>query len=206
MAHKTKQIIKRDANTLAKPKNASLMRDFISTHPILHTAGALMERMTEMVATSEKELPREFFDDFKEATFALGLSTHVPVAETVRDEYKTFLAEMTRDIEREYNCTTASEKALAEAIASSYVRTIQYSRALTECTKEHTLSHEINGHYAMVSKELDRAHRHFTNALLTLVQLKSPKLELNIKAKNAFIAQNQQFNTSSGHDENNDQQ
>jgi hypothetical protein len=47
-----------------------------------------------------------------------------------------------------------------------------------------------------MGKELDRAERHFFTALNTLKQIKSPMLEMNIHAKTAFIAQNQQINAT----------
>lgn len=207
MANKKQQIIKRDAGTLANPKNAQLMRDFIRDHSPYYSTDALMDKLAKKVVSGNgKELSDDFMKDYRKAVVALGLSTHLPIAETVNEEYRTFLIEMVNTIEKEYDCKTPSEKALAETVASSYVRVIQYSRELTKCTREKSLSHEKNGYYGLVSKEVDRANRHFTTALMTLKQLKSPTLEVNVKAKNAFIGQNQQFNASTNQNENNERQ
>lgn len=202
-----KQIIKKDAGTLANLQNAQLMRDLVKNHSPYYNPDVLLDKLAKEIAKNgNKELSDEIMGDFHKAVMAIGLSTHLPIAETVREEYRIFLVEMARSIEAEYDCKTPSEKALAETIASSYVRVIQFSRELTLCTKEKSLSQEKNGYYAMVSKEVDRANRHFTTALMTLKQLKSPTLEVNVKAKNAFIGQNQQFNASTSQNENNERQ
>ena len=46
----------------------------------------------------------------------------------------------------------------------------------------------------MLSKEVDKAHRQLIMALTTLKQIKNPPVEFNVKAKTAFLAQNQQIN------------
>lgn len=202
-----KQIIKRDTGTLANAKNAQLMRDFVQNHSPYYNPDILLDKLAKKIAENgDKTLSDELMQDFHKAVMAVGLSTHLPIAETVREEYRTFLIEMVQSIEKEYDCKTPSEKALAETVASSYIRVIQFSRELTLCTKEKSLSHEKNGYYSLVSKEVDRANRHFTTALLTLKQLKSPTMEVNVKAKNAFIGQNQQFNASNTQNENNERQ
>lgn len=202
-----KQIIKRNAGTLVNSRNAKLMRDFIRDHSPYYNPDILLDKLAKKIAENgNDELSDDLMKDYSKAVMAMGLYTHLPVAEIVREEYRTFLIEMVKSIETEYDCKTPSEKALAEAIASSYVRVIQYSKELTKCTKEKDFSHEKNGYYSLVSKEVDRANRHFTTALLTLKQLKSPTMEVNVKAKNAFIGQNQQFNASNTQNENNERQ
>lgn len=59
-----------------------------------------------------------------------------------------------------------------------------------------TLSHERNGHYTLVSKEIEKQSRLYMHALGTLKALKAPQENISIRAKNAFIAQNQQFNNN----------
>lgn len=207
MAGKKLQVIKRDAGSLANPQNAKLVRDFIQNHSPYYNPDILLDKLAHKIAKNgNKGLSDDFMHDYRKAVMAMGLSTHLPIAETVREEYRTFLVEMIQSIETEYDCKTPSEKALAETIASSYVRVVQFSRELTLCTKEKNVSQDKNGYYTMISKEVDRANRHFTTALLTLKQLKSPTLEVNVKAKNAFIGQNQQFNAPNTQNENNERQ
>jgi len=55
---------------------------------------------------------------------------------------------------------------------------------------------EINNFLSIMSKDVDRANRHFITALETLKQFKQPQLKVNVKTKNAFIAEKQQFNNN----------
>ena len=206
MANKKQQLKKQEIQNVASSKKSQTMREWITAICLFNNTDLLLENIKKEVKANNGEikgLSREFYTNLKKAGLALGLSTHMLVTETVREEYRTFLVEMIKDIEREYGCKTAIEKALAETIASSYVRTLEYSRDLILYTKDNHLTHEKNGYYNMLSKEIDRAHRIFLNASMTLKQLKSPSMEINIKAKTAFVGQNQQFNNKN---EINDQQ
>ena len=58
------------------------------------------------------------------------------------------------------------------------------------------LTHEKNGYYSLISKELDRAHRQYITTLTLLQQIKQPSIKVNVKTKNAYIAENQQINAS----------
>jgi len=144
--------------------------------------------------TGKKEL-KKLDDDMKEiydkSLILLGLDTHYALAETISERYRPLVIEVARQVEKEYGCTTPSEKILAETIAGAYGKIIEYSRHLNNFTRIEYLSNEKNGFYAMVSKEVDRAHRQLNAALTTLKMLKNPSLELNINAKTAFVAQNQ---------------
>lgn len=151
---------------------------------------------------SLKDIKREEFKEPKEelqkfaynSLMPLGLETHYPLAETVKDSYRPLVIEVARQIEKEYDCKTPSEKILAETIAGAHIRIINYSRKLNALTDEGYLTAERNGYGNMLSKEIDRAQRHLITALMTIKQIKSPSIELNVKAKTAFLAQNQQIN------------
>lgn len=103
---------------------------------------------------------------------------------------------------KEYNCQTASEKALAQTVVIAFEHILDYSRRLhsmLETTgrmqvmdiKTYPL---ILKRIQIIGLELDRANRQFLTALQTLKQIKAPQLEVNVKTKTAFVAQNQQFN------------
>jgi len=192
-----KQIKKTKSKNLVSSKKNQVMRDWVVAISLFDNTDTLLEKLAEEAIANKGKiegLSIDFYKNVKKVGFALGLSTHMLVAETVREKYRTFLIKMIKDIECEYDCKTATEKALAETIASSYVRTIQYSKDLTLYTQNNNLSHEKNGYCNVLSKEIDRAYRVFLNALMTLKQLKNPLLKINVKSKNTFIAQKQQFN------------
>lgn len=159
------------------PKN--MLEEFVKTH-----RGA----DGKMVAS------KEFYADFMKIQAAMGLITHAPLAEAVKEEYRPLVVEIIKCLEREYDCKTASEISLAETIASAHVRKIQCSKALSAFMSRPEVDRLGVEYGRFLSKELDRAHRHYTSALAVLRQIKNPAMELNINVKNAFIAKNQQIN------------
>jgi hypothetical protein len=103
---------------------------------------------------------------------------------------------------KEYDCQTTLEKALAQSVVIAFEHILDYSRRL------HTMMENTGGATAIdikvyplflkrmqiIGLELDRANRQFLTALQTLKQIKAPQMEVNVKTKTAFVAQNQQFN------------
>lgn len=177
------------------------VRDLIKEIHLTCDPDFMLENATEKVnaylAAPEKEakeFKKDMLENHKEALNIFGLETHYPLADMVGKSYRPLVIEVARKIEKEYDCKAPSEKMLAQTIAGVYGKIIEYSRQLTACTQELMISNEKNAFYAMLSKELDRAHRQLITALVTLRQIKHPPMELNVKAKTAFVAQNQQIN------------
>lgn len=161
---------------------------------ILETA---TKKVNAYLAASDEEAERikkDMLESHHGVLVSLGLETHYPLAEVVSKDIQPLVIAAARQIEKEYDCKTASEKILVQTIAGAYGKIIDYSRQLNTCIKEFSVSNEKNGFYSMISKELDRAHRQLITALATLRQIKNPPIELNVKAKTAFVAQNQQIN------------
>lgn len=129
--------------------------------------------------------------------FALDLKTHFALTESVDEEYKYLITEMIACVVQEYACTTATEKSLAEMIALSHVRVLSLAKTMSAYGAGRvSINKEINDYYQIISKELDRAQRQLTGAIMALRQIKMPHMSLNINAKTAFIAHNQQINES----------
>lgn len=126
----------------------------------------------------------------------IALDTHYLAAEVVGERFRPFVIQLAQQLTAEYQCKTPSEKMLAENVALAYGRVLELSRTVMSSTRTEYLSHEKNSFYGVLSKELDRAQRQLTSSLLVLKQMKSPTMEINVKAKTAFIAQNQQVNAN----------
>lgn len=135
-------------------------------------------------------------ENISKALIISGLDNHYPLAETVEQRYRPLVIEFARGLVQEYNCQTPSEKALAQVVVGAYARILEYSRSLQACGKTDWFSHERNGFCSMLSKELDRANRHFVTALTTLKQIRTPSLQINVRTRAAFVAQNQQLNVN----------
>lgn len=104
--------------------------------------------------------------------------------------------EFSEDIAKEYDCKTTMELSLCETIASSYYSMIKGSQQMQRMYSIEYLSSEKNGYYAMISKEVEKQSRLYMTSMMTLRALKSPSTHVSIKAKNAFIGENQQFNNN----------
>ena len=134
-------------------------------------------------------------------SYLFGLDTQAPLLESVGGRYASLATEFSKGLFEEYKCNTPSEKALAQTAANAYTRVLEYSNTLESCrNKEVNL--RLIGYYSIISKELDRANRQFIMAITTLKQMKAPAINFNVKARNAFVAQNQQFNVNQNNDEN----
>lgn len=115
----------------------------------------------------------------------------VLLSEALKEEYKTFAIDLSRNIQNEYDCTTASQKATAESIACSYGRILQTSSAISRYLEKGSVTDYGLKYLAIMSKELDRAQRHYTMALQTLYMLKQPPLSVTIKTNMTNIANSQ---------------
>lgn len=176
-------VLKRSSTATCDPKR------------ILDALGKIIPEWRDQEKPS-KQLTEKFHELATEALPIIALDTHFFVAEIVSDRYRAFAITFAKQLIEEYQCTTASEKALAQNVAGTYARILETSKTMTISTRLDYLSHDRTAYYGMLSKELDRAQRQFASSLLILKQLKSPNLEVNIKAKNAFVSQNQQVNVS----------
>lgn len=187
-----KNLAKRYTKAEAKDIIRSLSND---PDNILETITKLVQQYRNSNKRDQNALFPELFQKLKQGEFALGLETHRPLAETVSKQYEPMVIGFAQQLVKEYRCNTPSEKALAQVIAGAYARIIQYSMVFNNsCTRMGFLTSEKVGFYNMISKEIDRAQRHFISSFVTLKQLKSPNIELNVKAKTAFVSQNQQIN------------
>lgn len=160
---------------------------------------------------SEKEkteVSKKFDEKAVEVMMTLETDTHVALMESFNPQYRGLAKELSTQIIKDYNAATSAEKALSELIASAFIRVIDNSRRLNNDLGGPGLPITENKtkYLSMLSIQIDRANRQFLNALITLKQLKAPTIEMNIKTKNTFVAQNQQINANNpiGSNENNE--
>lgn len=123
---------------------------------------------------------------FKTHKFLLGL--------VKEEDERNCIMEFSEDIAKEYDCKTSMELSLCETIASSYYSMIKWSQQMQRMYSIEYLSNEKNGYYSMISKEIEKQSRLYMSAMMTLRALKAPQTHVSIRAKNAFIWENQQFN------------
>jgi hypothetical protein len=129
-----------------------------------------------------------------ELAMGKGVAEQFALTNVVAKEYSPLLISFARQLIEEYKCVGPSEKAMAEVAAAAYVRILQYSEVFSTVKNGQSITNEKNGFYNNISKELDRAHRHFESAISMLKQMKVPTMNLKVHSKNTFIADKQQFN------------
>lgn len=114
------------------------------------------------------------------------------------DYYKTFGIDLMRKFQVEYGCLSPSEKSTAELAAVSFMRVLDIQRRMKNYLEIGTFTGIGVQYVATLSKELDRANRHYLTAIQTLRMLRQPVMQLNIKANTAVVGQNQiiQANTN----------
>lgn len=156
--------------------------------------GKLLEKVSEAKGAKEKELGNKVVEKAITAFTALGLETHYPLSNTVSKDYKPMVIEVANGLIEEYDCRTTSEKMLAEMVAGTYVGYLECCRNYFYVYKLEYLSSEKNGYFGTLSKHMDRLQRQYVASLTALRQIKSPQLKVNVKAKTAFVSQNQQVN------------
>ena len=126
---------------------------------------------------------------------ACEFETNIALVMTVPEDYRPMVIELFREIVKEYDCKTPSEKALVEVVVNSYAKTMVYSQKFLSCVEVGKYLSDTRTRYlAVMSKELDRAHRQFDSALMRLKQMKSPSISFNVKTDTAFFADKQQVN------------
>lgn len=105
--------------------------------------------------------------------------------------HRVFALEFSKNIQKEYKCETPSEKSMAETISLNFVRILEAQRKINSYLEMGTINQNGIGYLNVMSKELDRAQRHYLSSLQALRMLKAPPLEVNIKTQNAFMGNNQ---------------
>ncbi len=146
----------------------------------------------------KKEVSKKSDEKIIEVMMALETDTHVALMESFSLQYRGLAKELSTQIIKDYNATTSAEKALSELIANAFIRVIDNSRRLNNDLGGPGLpiTETKTKYLSMLSIQIDRANRQFLNALVMLKQLKAPTIEMNIKTKNTFVAQNQQINAN----------
>lgn len=197
------KITKKEDKKEIVPYTDEQTKKFIMSASFEYVPKTILKELGEMIPKfldSDKKERDKMLDKINDKTMkamrVYGFETHVPLAESVPEGVRTVAIELSNQLQKEYNCQTPSEFALVEIVANSYARILDYSRAFNSCQKIEYLSSEKNGYYTMISKEIDKANRQFISALTTLKHIKSPGFDITVKAKTAFVSQNQQINSN----------
>lgn len=133
--------------------------------------------------------------DQKSATFkAMTLSEFengTLMTYVVPEQYRTFALKLSRELQEEFICVSSGEKAIAELAAVNYIRTLEIQNRINSYLALGSITDMGVRYLEVLSKELDRAQRHYISSFQTLKTLRQPVFQLNLKADTAVVGQNQ---------------
>ncbi|HAU65465.1 TPA: hypothetical protein DCW32_02820 [Candidatus Woesebacteria bacterium] len=119
---------------------------------------------------------------------------------SVPDLHITFALEFFKNLQKEYDCKTVSEKSMAEIVALNFVRILGIQRKINSYLDKGSVTDTGVGYLNVMSKELDRAERHYQTSLQMLRMLKTPPISVNIKTQTAIVGQNQVVQSNNQND------
>jgi len=129
-----------------------------------------------------------------------GLENGIWVATIDYEKYQSTIGQMRKKIIADYNCKTTSELMLADSIVASYWRIIKNERIVNRIVEKEDGGWSFDQLRVNIikelNKEIDLANRRLNMNIVLLKEMKQPALKVNVRANNAFVGENQQFNNN----------
>lgn len=109
----------------------------------------------------------------------------------VSEEYRTFVNDFSKKLQLENDCQKESEKSLAHITALNFVRIMQIQSRIKAYLSKGSVTDTGVQYLNVMSKELDRAERHYITSLNELRSIHVPKLNMSINTNTAVVGSNQ---------------
>ena len=178
-------------NKITKPKTADEVRDIIRKSGLGYEANYVLNKVQDELGTLKLQKgagPETFL--YKSMTlfeFEKGplLCTSIP------ERFTVFALEFSKQLQEECKCNTPSEKSLAEQVSLNFIRTLWIQDRIRVYLEIGSVTDIGVKYLDVLSRELDRAQRHYQTSLQVLRGLRNPSFEVNIKANNAVVGNNQ---------------
>jgi hypothetical protein len=196
----TKEIAKKEESKPEKKYGVAEAKDFIlyytksSTDPD-ENLKKFAEKYMPVVYSGkyDEKTQDEMIRSISDLSTTFSTDTGYILMESLGKDYHGLAIQMRRELQQEFDCKKPSEKALVDMVVNAFIKKLSYSKRMENNQKY--VGAEYDGYRNYLSKEIDRAHRQFLSAMETLNIIKQPALKVNIKTNNAFVSENQQFNT-----------
>lgn len=178
-------------------KTPEELRDALSKCKIWNDPDIVLQNVYEESRNNKSnKLATIDIDNAFQALTLFEFENGILMTSVMPESYKTFGVDMMRQLQKEHNCQTVSEKATAELATINYIRTLATQSRINRYLETATISDMGIRLLAVLSKELDRANRQYLAAIQTLRVMKQPSIKLNIKTDTAIIGQNQMVQTN----------
>ena len=184
--------VEKKDNTEKKVERFQEVREFLRDRIISDHPNSILSSLSkELKNNSKNGLEATPNSDLYKAMTLNEFDQGILMASAIPERFRTFCIDFSHNLQKEYICETPSEKATAELVAINFIRTLDLQSKITMNLGSDTYNETTLKRFELLSKELDRANRHYFNSLQTLKMLKQPLLEVNIKTQTAVIGQNQ---------------
>jgi hypothetical protein len=132
---------------------------------------------------------------------SMNLETKELMLATIPDsvDYKGFSLELAKNLERDFDVKTATEKSLVQMAVLAFVSYLQTSREVMQNSfiNEYSKEQKVSIVYlTAVSKEKNNALRQYTTIIQTLKNLKASPIKFNIVTQTLNMGQQQQINNT----------
>lgn len=184
-----KNVVEEKSKEIVKIKTLDEIRDSIKDSGTGFDSGYILRQADKEIGKEAKEFTSD--TNYYKAMTLMEFDKGVLLLNSVSDLYRVFALEFSKNIQIEYNCKTPSEKSLAHVTSLNYVRILDIQQKINSYLEMKTINPNGIGYLNVMSKELDRAERHYLTSLQALKTIKSPSFEVNIKTNTAVVGQNQ---------------
>lgn len=183
---------KTNSKAVAEMKTAKEIKEYLNRSRASVDPDVVLQLADQELHSSNKDqLSIQPTSNIFKAMTLLEFDNGTLLTTVISEEYKTFGIDMLRQLQKEYHCETFSEKATTELATISYIRTLEIQSRINRYLALTTISDMGVRFLAVMSKELDRANRHYLASIQTLKAMKQSPMQLNIKTDTAIIGQNQ---------------
>lgn len=104
------------------------------------------------------------------------------------EKYRTFAVQLSRDYQRQYKCDTQGKRSLAELSVLNYCRVLEAQYRLDSYLGKDSYGDLTVKIIGVLSKELDRAQRHYLTSMQALEMGLQQPINVSIKTNTANIA------------------
>lgn len=177
---------------MTKVKTDAEIKEYLNRSKMaLDPYAVLREADKELHSSNKDQLSLQPTSNIFKAMTLLEFDNGILMTTTVPEQYKTFGIDLMKQLQVEFDCRNISEKATAELAAVNYIRTLEIQNRINRYLAGDTITDMGVRFLAVMSKELDRANRHYLTSIQTLKVMKQAPMSLNIKTNTAVIGQNQ---------------
>ena len=117
--------------------------------------------------------------------------------------HREFALEMTKDLERDFEVKTATEKSLVQMAVLAFINYLHVNYEVQQFSYFDDYKYDqrkLSGYLMAVSKEKNNAFRQYTSTIQVLKSLKSTPINFKISTQSVNIGQQQQINNTESHE------